>query len=330
MLIWADGFDHYGDNGTLSQQGIYSGFTQDVSGAYSRTGPGCAFAYTFDPPSDFNFPVAIAAGCIGFAFYCDGLGGDNRRYFYGSGGVQFQWHVNGNGSVDISDNAANVFSSNPGVINNQSWTFIEFAWVMGNPGTLTFRVNNAVLFTSNNVNLGGSPTLNLMRTRTAGSGFRIDDLYLLDNSGASNNGPLGDIRCRTLFPNTDGALQQWPVTGDATAHEAMAHVPGNVAAHYVAGQNVGDAVEVGIDDLPVNTAYVFGTVLVNQLSKTDAGACTVVPTLESGAGHTDGAAFNPGVGNAYVQNVIEHDPNGGGPWTKAAVNASLIKLTRTA
>ena len=328
-LIWADGFDHYGNNTALALQGIYSGWGCDNNAANARTGAGCAYAYTFDPPTDFNFPVALATGFIGFAFFCDGLGGDNRRYFYGSGGAQFQWHVEGNGAVSLADNSGGIFTSPPAVIQNATWCFVEFGWTMDNPGTLTMRVNGAVVFTSNAVNLGGSATINLMRSRTSGSGFRIDDLYLCDATGTSSNGFLGDIRCRTLFPNADTGTNAWPPTGDGSAHAALAHVPADPATHFVAGANVGDATAVGLDDLPVNTAYVFGAVLVNQLSKTDAGACTVQPALTDGAANENGNAVNPGTGNGIYQSVFQVAPDGS-PWSKAKVNGTLAKLTRTA
>lgn len=334
MLIWADGFDHYGTTANLHSQGLYGGDWQLTSPVDARTGDGAIYTSGFFD-GQISFPRAVgASGGVGFAFKTNQLGGDRRYSFRSAGGApQFSWQTRDGGVIALMrwENQDTIYASPAGTIQLNSWQYLEFFWRTGNPfgGHLELRLNGAVLFVDDN-GFAGNENVAQQYFRVGGGYVSLDDYVIYDTTGAVNNGPLGDVRCRTIFPDADGPLQQWPVTGDASAHAALAHVPPDVAAHYVAGQNVGDAVDVALQDLPINTAYVFGVLMCNQLSKTDAGGCTVQPALLSGAGSTDGTPVNPGVGTGYYQSIFEADPNGGGPWTKAAVNATRAKLTRSA
>ncbi len=328
-LLWADGFDHYGSNANLLQT-FYTGQFY-LTADNPRTGTNSLAVNGFDPVSAMNFPQ-IVEGNIGYAYWVDNLGGDQRYKLRVGGTVIADFRPINSGAMAFSCPGGQLYSV-PGLFQVGAWNYVEIGWKLatGGQGYMWMRLNGVEIIRADGltIDVGGAGMDNLA-LQMSGVTARFDDLVLLDHSGAQNNGPLGDIRCRTIFPDANGPLQAWPVTGDASAYQALGHVPPDVAAHYIAGQNVGDAADFGVGELPINTAYVFGVVMVNQLSKTDAGACTVQPALVSGPGSTDGNPVNPGTGSSYYRSTFPVDPNGGGPWTRAAVNASRVKFTRTA
>ena len=329
-LLWADGFDHYGTNDALHQQGVYGGAFQVGNGS-GRTGT-TAMYLSEHGDSNINLPSVGPRGFWGFAFYTEPYGDDRRFVFLSGGNPQFGWKPIQGGGIAIFDYDNQdhwLWQSPNNIIQLNSWCYIEWGW-QSDTGTITLRVNGKELVTLAGANIGNGNINGLhCRVGTAGTVY-LDDFVWYNNQGAFNNGFLGDVRCRTLYPASNGPSQQWVATGDAVAFQAIGHVPGDNNANYVAGANVGDASDFGVQGLPINTAHVFGVVQVSQLSKTDAGACVVQPSLESGQSSADGVAVNPGVGMGYYQSVFETDPAGGGPLTRAAVNAMRIKYTRTA
>ncbi len=352
-LLWADGFDHYGNgnngdsNNALHLQGVYGGSLVLDGSNSSRTGDACLASYAFDNGCQINLPAigapapggqgVPATGFCGFAFKVTQMGGDRRYQFTMNGQTQWSWRTIDGGAIEIWQGDAGPGNGGTfravsalGVLQVNTYSYIEFEWrsdptYSGVGGYVKVRVNGATVI---NVPFVTGGNINGMRYLISGGLWWMDDFVWMDDTGNDCNGLLGDIRCRTTFPSANGPDQQWPVTGAATAHEAVATVPPN-GGRYVAGQNVGDATDFGMSPLPVTTGAIFAMVMVAQLGKTDAGACTVTPSVVTGAQNQNGPDVNPGTGPGYYQSIFHRQPDGSF-WNKGAFNASLPKLTRTA
>ena len=329
-MIWADGFDHYGNDTNLQLQSIYE-VDWHLDTTIPRTGAGCARLFAFGTTGGINFPASVGnAGFVGFAFRTDQVSGDRRYNFANGTNKIFSWRTEGSGALSIwlGEISTQIYDGVAGQIAINSWNYIEFGWTSSATGTITCRLNGVVIYAGTNLNI--ATQINCMRWLISGGNAYIDDLVIMDATGTTNNGLIGDVRCRTLLPASNGPTQAWVPTGDTSNYLAVGHVPPVVATYYAAGAAVNDAVDFNVAALPTNTASVFAVVEVNQLSKTDAGICTVQPALVSNGVSANGNAVNPGTGPNYYQSIFQVDPNGGGPWTKAAVNAARPKLTRSA
>ena len=84
----------------------------------------------------------------------------------------------------------------------------------------------------------------------------------------------------------------------------------------------------GVTDLSTTPANVLAVQMLISARKSDVGACTMRTRLVSGASIANGATVSPNTANAVLTDIIETDPDGGGAWTAARVNAAQIGIQR--
>lgn len=352
MLIWADGFGHYGDDPTLKASGFYSGtygssYRNDffsLSAAKPRTGPDAINIASGAPSGNWReFGGARTTVGFGCAITADAFPAGNNLILAlvnstlgnvtNSKQAAFQFNTDGSitiniGGTIVGHTATNLFA--PGV-----YFYVEALLFCDHvAGTLELRVNENTVFTFAGNTMGmsapqitglyfGSPNTNCAANTMQA------DLVIWDTTTAFNNDFLGDVRCRTLLPDANGALQNWAVTGAASAFQAINQVPRNAATHYIASSAVNDISSFSVADVPVTTSSVAALVAINAFGKTDAGACSVQCSLDSGGSIALGSVISPGIGDALFPDFFPIDPATGNPWTRAAVNAVLTRNQRT-
>jgi len=336
-LVWADGFDHYGS--AAEMQKVYGDYASNnfLIGAGARTGTGYVEHYNENgsfskliatPQTAFGVGVGFKPTSFpgnlthGFSLY-DTAGNATRLLFNSSLGFCFYYN-----STLLGTSANNL-------VNVNSWQQVEFFANKGNgttTGYLEARLNGNVILTVSGLALGAT-SYNKWYSHNPGIGgsggwaLQLDDLLMWDTTGTINNTFLGDRRCLTSFATSNGATQGWTFTGGATAWQSINSVPPS-GTNYIEGVNSGDASEFNKGALTLLATGVAGVRVVASALKTDAGAATFRLGMHSGSFATMGASITPGTTYNYYDTILELDPNGSIPWTKASVEAALVRIAK--
>lgn len=156
--------------------------------------------------------------------------------------------------------------------------------------------------------------------------YTIDDLYILDDTGSTNNARLSTStyvpRIETLIP-TSTVANDFTLNGVASAHLAADNLPVNTG-EYLSSTTVGHKSRFGVGDLTnINSiqGVQFSAVCSNStaasnnwkflLNNTEIGTTkTVTDILQSSTSHT--------------QEVFELNPISGIGWTTSDINSAEI------
>lgn len=149
----------------------------------------------------------------------------------------------------------------------------------------------------------------------------LDDFYICDGTGATNNTFLGDVRVDALLPTGAGANTGFTPSAGSN-FQCVDENPANDDTDYVQANVVATKDTYTFADITHNPTTVFG-VQVNMVArKDDAGSRSIASVVRSGGADTAGTAQPLATTYANYAAILELDPNGAIPWTKAAVNAA--------
>lgn len=220
----------------------------------------------------------------------------------------------------IAQSAANVWDDN--------WHYIQLsATIHATTGRVIIYVDgtNVVDFTGNTKNTGTSNNIDLVRFKAskyvgASTLVQIDDLYVCDNTGSTNNTFLGDVRVQSLVPTGAGSSTQLAPTGSANNWQNVSEVPYNNAT-YNASSTVGQTDLYTLGDLTAGTTGVFATQSVAHMQKSDAGTGNVKVAIKSGASTYYDPTQSLGSTVTAYATVRETNPATSAAWTVSDANA---------
>jgi hypothetical protein len=156
----------------------------------------------------------------------------------------------------------------------------------------------------------------------------VDDFYLCDLTGPTNNDFLGEVIVQTLYPTADGTHRDWtPDTGsDHYPRVNEEHV--DLYASYVQTATTGatDTYSVGAA-LPDGTP-VLGAQLNLGIIKTDTGTRSVQSVVrQAGTDHFSPDVYVPGDWG-FISWLLDQDPTGAN-WDYSKINADEygVKVT---
>ena len=209
-----------------------------------------------------------------------------------------------------------------------NWHFIEvFATINATTGQLIVKVDGVqvINFTGNTKNGGTSTNIDAIRFRTGkylntpNSPISIDDLYVCDATGATNNTFLGDVRVQSMVPNAAGSSTQLTPTGSANNYANAGDAPYNDAT-YNSSSTVGQRDTYALSDLVVGTTTVLATQSVAHMQKSDAGTANAKVALKSGASVYYDTTQSLGTSPAAYTHLRETDPATSAAWTVGNAN----------
>lgn len=158
---------------------------------------------------------------------------------------------------------------------------------------------------------------------SAGLVYSIDDVYVCDQTGSTNNNFLGDSRIESLVPSAAGSSTQWtPDSGSNYARVNEGAQDGDTS--YVKTNVVTDLDLYTMADLTSVPVSVHAVQVNTFARKDDIGPRLIASAIKSGGTVYDHGATNPfGLADGYTEqsDVWELDPNGNIPWTGASINA---------
>lgn len=346
-LLYMDGFDVQDNALRWVQGGIAGDFTY---GAATRFGTGKALtistvnaAWTsyilrgFTPSSSIYVGAAVQVGLESgngsdptanlFGVYTDG-GGSGHVYLRRlSTNALVAYRGDPNSGALGSPSGTQIATSAVGALDG-NWHYIEvYAVIHDSTGRLTVKVDGVTVidFTGDTRNGGTSTNIDAVRFRSGryvstACVINIDDLYVCDATGATNNTFLGDVRVQTMLPNAAGSSTQLTPTGSANNWANVSEVPFNNAT-YNASSTVGHLDLYGLPDLVAGTTSVMGVQTVAHMQKSDAGTANAKVALKSGGTVYYDATRSLGSSATSYTQVRETDPATSAAWTVGNVNS---------
>jgi len=359
-LLWADGFDWINptSDGTETPQALITKYTGGYSlntSVVAETGRGGKGVAWNGGTSSGNFittpairnPESGNTCIIGFACrpgspFINSIAflrvnqGDNTqvalRYDTSSNTIGLYW-----GDSSLRESSPSVV----GLIDADKWAYLEFKLVIDDSvGNVSMRINGKPFWTSANYDTKRYELLwdNIfIRPRGIASNTHMDDLYICDTLGDTNNDFLGDVIIEAQGPSIDGSYTEFsPSSGLSHVNLVNDYVLQGTPAEttYVDSLVTGERELFQFADLPERipnpNPKVLGVVVEPLWRITEE-----TPRQTRGVAHLNrqsvevtskaGDPLNVGtLRKDYLTHtplVIESDPNGE-PWTSRTVNKS--------
>lgn len=338
MIEWIDGFDTYGSGGAdisaamagnWAEFGAFDAITFDNTrartGTYSATSTGQGANTTMRRVFSDNLDTVV----VGYALWLDTLPLSFHiisQFLTEDDSVLVTIGAISTGAIRVyaDDNTTILGETDNPVLTAQAWDFIECKYT---PTSIIVRVNRAEVL--NITGLTNPQTAQWARKSTTfgdTADWWMDDIYCLNTIGGSNIDFLGDPRVYTLLPDGDDTPLDWTKSSGSTSYSLINEVGPNTTT-YLESDNVSDATQVTLSDLPTDAVNIYGVQTYSYLKKTGAGSTNVKQTLVSSVDATDDDGHDLTTAWQYYKGNFEQDPDGG-DWTRASVNAVKFRITR--
>jgi hypothetical protein len=211
------------------------------------------------------------------------------------------------------------------------WHRVELGFTIHDTtGSYELRVDETTVLSGTNVDTrNGTPTtVNAVGLGISLNELIVDDLTFNDNAGsAPNNTFLGDLSVEQLVATSDVTVAMTRSTG-ATNFSCVDEGALSTTDYVTAASAMSD--KYGLADLAATPATIFAVATRYHANKDNTGTCDMRARLHSGASIGDGATVGMNTSGRFYTDIFETDPQGGGAWTGARVNALNVEIERTA
>lgn len=335
-LLFVDGFDHYATAQITRKWTAYSAFTIASGGRNStnrlyRSGNIATGEYCYR-----DFPSTYTNGVAGFAFKIGYLGGWMQLCSFSTGGTaQVSVQVDSTGKVafcrggnQFGAPSAVIEQTASAVITAGSEYFIEVKFeIHDTTGSYSVKLDGVEILSGTGVDTKVSgDTWNRFYIGYGGQSpysgnYGIDDLYVCDLSGSTNNDFLGDCRVLTLFPDGAGNSTEFtPSSGSNYACVDEASVDDDTS--YVSSNIAADIDLYTFGALSYSPSAIYG-VQLSATAKRDSGTRSLKQKSRVGGTTRDaGSSVSLTTSYAVQSTVLETDPDTAAAWTESGINAS--------
>lgn len=191
--------------------------------------------------------------------------------------------------------------------------------INGAPETITFVTGTASTQDTRN---GGNASANIVDLRGNTATWDIDDLYICDATGGTNDDFLGDVRVQAIFPNGNGNSSQLVGSdGNSTDNYLLVDEATPSTADYVESSTPGDKDTYAFGNLTPTSGTVYGLQVLPYAAKTDAGVRSIVSVARLSGTEVDSAVATLSTTATYYPDIRETKP-GGGAWSVSDVNGA--------
>jgi hypothetical protein len=217
------------------------------------------------------------------------------------------------------------------------WSYVEIK-LTWSTGTVEVRQNGLVVGSMSGIVWAGATTAIdrlAFANITTVQGHWLDDLYVLDGSGAEFNDYLGDVRILPLVTLADGAIEQWvPDTGTNSQARISTINSGSTgfSAGYIQTSTIGHRSTFTLATITAPTSFVPQAVDVNSAILDTAGGNP--PKVDGtvrigGVNYDSGVPAVPNINGFRQEWFFLKNPATGLPWTLAQIQAAEIGLVAT-
>lgn len=351
-----DGFDQYGTDG--ARLAASAGYSSDVAtplveatGGFNNRGrarranndtAGTGLRYTLASPITNGNTLIVSAlidvnpstptTAINALFYIRTGGTVNAYLAVDYASKELRWYT---GTATLRATSA------PAVFPASGFTNVELKVVRQTAatGSLEVRVDGITVFTAASIITAASGTQ--WDSITFGAGANVSgatdingrwwysQIIVGDATGSAPfNDFLGPVIVKTKTVTGDGADQDWGFTGGATAWESIDDLNPDDGTTYISSALASDLSTFALADLDAGDTL-LAVMVCARSTKTDAGAATYRVGILSDASFGWSPSIAPTT--AYLTagyHILPTDPDGGGAWTEAQYNASLLAVER--
>lgn len=331
-LLHLDGFDRPNTPTTLTTRysSVASG-TGDLSVNSGRTGSCLTFsnadvlATHVGMTSLFANTATVVIGC---AVKPATLAVGQFLQLTDAGSEQVSLWLDGAGHVVVKNNGTTLYTSTVG-LEAGFWNYVELkATIHPSAGSVTLHIGGSVDGSVSSVNTRGTANsyMNgfLVGNFSAAYTISVDDLYLLDTTGAVNNDFLGCVRVETLNPTGAGTTTQFTPNGAGTNYGCVNEGAWDDDTTYVSDATPGDIDTYATSDLSSAGLTIYGVQIAHRSRKDDVTTRSIAACIRSGGTNYFGTTIPLTQTWTPYFEIHENDPHTSSPWTGTNVNAMEI------
>jgi hypothetical protein len=276
-----------------------------------------------------------ATWIIGFALkFLDFSGGVPLLAVLDTGTVQVDILLNFDGTVTVRRNSSTALTGGtstkafaPGI-----YYFVEFKVTIADSigaNTCKMRVDGEdwlTVATGQDTKHTSNATANSIRLFGGAGSFcatYIDDLYICDGTGGSNNDFLGDVRVDAMLPNGDGSNSAWTCSTGSTHYALVDESAPNDDTDYLSTAGASNRDSHAMTNLPTMTSpTIKGLMHSIAGKKDDAGSRNIKSLCKSGATTSTGTSQVLPSSYTYLTEIYQTDPDTASAWTESGLNAA--------
>ena len=281
-----------------------------------------------------TYPTSYQTVIVGIgAYYNVGNPTDGRTILWlrdNTAAVVASVSTNATGQLQIQNASGTLIATGTTILAFNTWYYIELKLtVNGASGSVEVHLNGISAtpeIASTTGNFGTSNIAQIWLSFSGGASIFFDDYYLLDTTGpAPQNSFLGDVCVETLYPDGDGAHQDWsPSTAGAhysKVNESSGTFPDGDTT-FVSDVTPGHIDTYTVGSLATLTGNVYGVATNLYARKDDAAARQIAPVIrEAGTDHVGSTTGGLTTSYLYYRQLYQLDP-AGAAWTIASVNGA--------
>jgi hypothetical protein len=332
-LLFCDGFDHYAA-ADINKKWGNSGSWQTISAGQGRFGTAAIYCQDVTPltsPTVTNTDVMIC----GFAYRWGTASSLNRSipaFNDGGNGVQVYLRLNSNYSLQAYRGDGTTLGTGTTKISLGAWYYLEIKVLIDNTnGGFWLKVNGADelrlgAYAVSPVGLDTQYTANAIVNSISftGSGYGgeyLDDVYICDDSGSTNNDFLGDIRVETIVPTGAGNTTQWtPSAGNNW--DCVNDIVALADTDYVSETTASEKDTYAFGNLTPTSGTIKGVQIMIGARKDDAGSRSIAPVYRPTSTDYDGTTGVVSDSYTYLSEIKEVSPETSAAWTIAEINGA--------
>lgn len=319
-LKYIDSFDHYA-TGDLAKKGWTGAGSATIGASAGRRGGG-ALQLAAGASATRSLGASVSILIVGAAMAFSANADSDILLLKEGGTTHVQICLRSDGKLEAKRNGTSLGVSANALASPTSFHYYEAKVTLDDTaGAVTVNVDGVpvITLTSQDTRNAGTGVVDTVVLSATGLTVTVDDLYIADTSGATNNDFLGDIRIDCIYPNGAGTYQDFtPSTG--SDHAAVIDEATPNGTDYLTGGAAGTHDTATFTDLSV-TGTILGVQINNDVAKSSSGTCTVKNLIRSGGTNAYGGNADPAASYAYITSMHEIDPATSAAWTVAAVNA---------
>lgn len=338
-LKWIEGFETHTSVTTLQAKwlsaagsiGLSAGRTlgNSATGTLQMVTPSLGL----DDTMIAGFGMRVNSNCV--------FSGENGVYF--QRGSQEQCHLfidfqSGVGFDLVLKRGATEIDRTTVTLDFDIWHYVEMKADCLASGDYEVRVNGVTVFSGtgaqlNESGLTGADTFALFYPGTfLSTRFFMDDIYVLDGSGATANDFLGPQAVEGIQVTANGSVNDWTNDGGGDNYTSVDDAPNSPDDSGVGGTlssgTTGQEDLFTMSDLASLTGTITG-IQVNMRAATDvAGTRDVLFKVKTGANASASGGTKPVSDTVYknIHQIMETNPSTAAGWTIADVNNTELGM----
>lgn len=210
-----------------------------------------------------------------------------------------------------------------------SWYYIEMKVVAnGTTGAVTLKINTVselALTNQNTITSGDAQINNIVFRSTGNSGgsgrYKLDDIYILDGSGSTNNNFLGDMKVETLTVSGPGEVTNWTPPAGFDNFQSVQN-GSNSVYNSASGSGVIDT--YSFSDLAKVTTDIAGVQVSMSVRNSDSVSHTIKSVVRIASSNNLDSSAQTVSTTSFQQyySIWEEDPDTATTWTASGVNGA--------